>query len=181
MPTNGRSPEETEGFLQSFESQRSQLEAEIRRLQRYRDRYKDLYDSAPVAYTTLDAEGYVQEINLTGARLLNADRDSLTGHPSTDCVAKEDQKAFLDHIRQCVQEHREVTADLALVTREGHSLIKVIFKTRFECSRSRFETDPARAFCAVDGAELGPRAYWQSRACRLDPTGSRPRELLSTP
>lgn len=120
MSFNDRAAEETEELVHR---QRTELDAQNQRLRQYRDRYVDLYDSAPVGYATLDGGGHIREINLTGARMLNADRDSLAGYPFVDCVAKEDQKAFLDHVRQCVQEHREATADLALVAREGHSVI----------------------------------------------------------
>ena len=117
---NDRAAEETEELVHR---QRTELDAQNQRLRQYRDRYVDLYDSAPVGYATLDGGGHIREINLTGARMLNADRDSLAGYPFVDCVAKEDQKAFLDHVRQCVQEHRKATADLALVARKGRSVI----------------------------------------------------------
>ena len=121
MPTSDCSPEEIKGLLHGLELQRTELEAQNRRLQQYRDRYVDLYDSAPVGYATLDEDGYVQEINLTGARLLGAERDSLTGYPLAEFVAKEDQKAFLDHARRCLHGQCEVTSELTLVARGGRS------------------------------------------------------------
>ena len=68
-----------------LERENRQLQEEKRRLEAYRDRYVDLYDSAPVGYVTLDEEGFVQEINLTGARLLGADRDALIGYAFSKC------------------------------------------------------------------------------------------------
>ncbi len=120
LPFHDRSPEETEELVHR---QRTELDSQNQRLQQYRDRYVDFYDSLPVGYATLDAGGNILEVNLAGARLLNADRDSLKGYPFVDCVAKEDQKAFLDHVRECVQEHRELSAELALVAHDGHSVI----------------------------------------------------------
>ena len=81
-------------------------------MEAYRDRYVDLYDFAPLGYATLDGDGYVQEINLAGARLLGVDRDAITGYQLGDYVAQEDQEAFLNHVRKCVTERREVTAEL---------------------------------------------------------------------
>ncbi len=108
LPTNDRSPEEI-----------AELEAQNRRLRQYHDRYVDLYDSAPVGYASFDEDGFVQEINLTGARLLGADRDSLIGFPFAEYVAKEDQEAFMAHVRQCLHGQREVTAELTLAARGG--------------------------------------------------------------
>ena len=47
-----------------------------------------------MGYATLDEDGYVEEINLTGARLLGAEREWLTGYPLADYVANGDQGAF---------------------------------------------------------------------------------------
>ena len=50
----------------------------------------------------LDEDGYIQEVNLAGAKLLGMDRNTLTGYPFVDYVAKDDIPAFLDHVRQCI-------------------------------------------------------------------------------
>ena len=44
-----------------------------------RSRYVDLYDFAPVGYLTLNNEGMVTEINLTGAKLLGLERKQIIG------------------------------------------------------------------------------------------------------
>jgi len=88
-------------------------------LEAYRDRYVDLYDFAPLGYVTLDEDGYVQEINLAGARLLAAAREAVTGYPFSDYVAKEDVPAFLNLLRKCLDDRREVTAELRLVAQDG--------------------------------------------------------------
>lgn len=41
------------------------------------DRYVDLYEFAPVAYITINREGLIDEINLTGSTLLGIDRAKL--------------------------------------------------------------------------------------------------------
>ena len=88
-------------------------------LEAYRDRYVDLYDFAPLGYVTLDEDGYVQEINLAGARLLGADREAVTGYPFSDYVAKEDLPVLSNLLRICVEEHREVTVELRLLAHGG--------------------------------------------------------------
>lgn len=121
--------EEVQRLLHEIELHQSELERqneELRKTQKnleaYKDRYVDLYDFAPLGYVTLDKDGYVQEINLAGAKMLDADRETLTGFPFGDYVAKEDQAAFAAHLKQCAEGHREVTSELQLVAKSGRSL-----------------------------------------------------------
>lgn len=116
-------------LIQSYENQQTQLESEneqlrkvVQQLERYRDRYVDLYDFAPVGYVNLDEDGYVQEINLAGAQLLGTDRDGLTGYPFVDYVAREDREAFVRHVRECVQNRHEVTSELTIQTKDGRTI-----------------------------------------------------------
>lgn len=118
--------DEIERLVCEMETRQNELEREneeLRKLRRhleaYKDRYVDLYDFAPLGYVTLDEDGFVQEINLAGVKLLGAERDGLTGYAFGEYVAEEDQKAFLDHIGQCVRERREVTSELRLVAQGG--------------------------------------------------------------
>ena len=75
------SPEEVHRLVYEIELRESQLEQqneELRKIQQhleaYKDRYVDLYDFAPLGYGTLDGDGYLQEINLAGAKMLGAER-----------------------------------------------------------------------------------------------------------
>ena len=126
---NAPSPEEIHRLVYELELRREELEAKNRelrdaqrRLEAYRDRYVDLYDFAPLGYVTLDEDGFVQEINLAGAKLLQRQRDGLIGYSFTSCVAREDEAAFLQHVRKCVGEHQEVVSDLHLVAKDGQPI-----------------------------------------------------------
>jgi PAS domain S-box-containing protein len=50
-------------------------------LEAERNKYYDLYDLAPVGYFTIDREGTILEINLTGASLLGLERKMVKGKP----------------------------------------------------------------------------------------------------
>lgn len=113
---------EIEQHHSGLEQQNEELRKAQQHLEALRDRYVDLYDFAPLGYVTLDKDGYVQEINLAGARLLGIERDALIGYAFGDHVAKEHQEALLTHVRQCVGEHREVTSELRLVSMSGQSI-----------------------------------------------------------
>ena len=60
--------------MQNEELQRAQIEVE-----EGLSRYTDLYEFAPVGYLTLNREGEIRQVNLTGARLLGLERSRLVG------------------------------------------------------------------------------------------------------
>lgn len=74
----------------------AQLELEISR-----DRYADLYDSAPIGFLTFSEEGTIEEINLTGCRMLQGNRSQLIGQKAVSHVAHADKNRFLMHLRLC--------------------------------------------------------------------------------
>lgn len=57
-------------------------------------RYTDLYDNSPVGYFTLDGEGVIKEVSLTGALLLGTERSSLIGKRFTEYVSAESRRPF---------------------------------------------------------------------------------------
>ena len=61
-----------------LEMQNKELRRSHLALEAARDRYADLYDFAPVGYITLNREGLINDINLTGAALLGVDRAKLS-------------------------------------------------------------------------------------------------------
>lgn len=57
-------------------------------------RYMELYDCSPVAYFTWDRLGTIQQVNLTGARLLGIDRAQLINYRFNAYLAPADLAAF---------------------------------------------------------------------------------------
>lgn len=76
-----RSTEETLYELQvqqiELEIQNEQLRSTQIELEKSRDRYRDLYESSPVGYLTLNAVGQITEINPAGATMLGLERANL--------------------------------------------------------------------------------------------------------
>jgi PAS domain S-box-containing protein len=56
--------------------------------------YTDLYDFAPAGYLTLDREGAIRQVNLTGARLFGVERTRLMNRRFGPFVAAGDRRAF---------------------------------------------------------------------------------------
>ena len=100
-----------------LEAQNQELRDAQRLLEQSRDRYADLYDFAPICYATLDARGYIREINLTGARMLGMERSRIIGSPFSAYVAESDVDAFHAHLRHCGQSQRPVTGELEILVK----------------------------------------------------------------
>lgn len=163
--------EEVRRLVHACESQRATLEAEneqlrraVQQLERYRDRYVDLYDFAPVGYVNLDEDGYVQEVNLAGAHLLGTDREGLTGYPMVDYVAREDRDEFLRHIRECVQHRQEVTSEVTLQTKDGRTIEVQLRSIPIE------EDDKQGIFCKTAFADITKRKEAERQLKALNET-----------
>src|SRR4051812_40145862 len=84
----GRPSDNAEQLVQELQVHEIELEMQADELRRAheeieasRDRYRDLFDFAPVGYVTLDAGGSVIEANVAAELLLGVDRDRLFGRP----------------------------------------------------------------------------------------------------
>ncbi len=100
--------------MQNDELRKAQVEIE-----ESRQRYSDLYDFAPVGYATLDGKGVIEEINLTGSRIIGRDRSRLIGSPFSALVERHDLKAFLDHIRRSMETEELTTTEVVLAAKGG--------------------------------------------------------------
>jgi PAS domain S-box-containing protein len=163
--------EEVHRLVQGCESERTTLEAEndrlrkaVQQLERYRDRYVDLYDFAPLGYVNLDEDGYVQEINLAGAQLLGTDREGLTGYPFVDYVAREGREAFLRHVRECVQQRHAVTSEVTLQAKDGRQIEVQLRSIPIE------EDDKQGIFCKTAFTDISERKHAEEQLKALNET-----------
>lgn len=78
------------------------------------DRYRDLYDFAPVGYCTLDAQGCISQINLTGAGLLGQPRSSLLGLPLARFVGSNDADRWHLYLRWALGRETPQRIDLTM-------------------------------------------------------------------
>ncbi|WP_224248717.1 hybrid sensor histidine kinase/response regulator [Hyalangium gracile] len=104
-----------------LEEHNRQLQETTQALEGARNRYLELYDSAPMAYVSLDERGFILEINLTGAAMLRQERSSLPGRPFSSFVDPADRQRFLAHLRRCA-EGETLSTELGL--RIGESRIE---------------------------------------------------------
>jgi PAS domain S-box-containing protein len=95
--------------LQNEELQgaRAELEAGV-------ERYSDLYDFAPIGYVTLDGDGTIGQVNLSGARLLGLERSRLVGARFGLFVSPEYRPAFNALLEKVFESQAKQVCDLTI-------------------------------------------------------------------
>jgi PAS domain S-box-containing protein len=80
--------------LRVTEEQLRAGEAFVSTVQSDRERYRALFDEAPIAYLVTDRDGLVRQANPRASALLGVDRHWLLGKPLASFLLLEDRKAF---------------------------------------------------------------------------------------
>ena len=102
-----------------------------------KERYRQLYDSAPIGFVTLDPRGAILEANLTASHLLQLARSRLIGQKLSRFVAPQDQDRW--HLKRrllTLGERRSIELEFAL---SGGSKLQVQL-----VGAAGSEKDPAR-------------------------------------
>ncbi len=99
-----------------------QLESQSAWLRRTLEWYSDIYEFAPMAHLSLDPGGLIRDINLTGAALLQFERQRLVGRPLRLHVVAADRRVFLEHMRRCRAEPGQVLSEMRLLRADGSQL-----------------------------------------------------------
>jgi len=110
-----------------LEIQNRELRATQQQLTHSRVRYADLYDFSPIGYASLDEQGVIEEINITGGKLLADNPHKLIGRSFSDFVRSEDVQRFQDHLRRCRGSRKKLGIELSLVPREGPQISIELF------------------------------------------------------
>jgi PAS domain S-box-containing protein len=92
---NGRMLHELQVHQIELEMQNSELQETRGKLEALLEKYTDLYDFAPVGYLSLDEQGRILELNLTGAALLGVGRSRLISRRLSTFVTQANRPDFL--------------------------------------------------------------------------------------
>jgi signal transduction histidine kinase len=95
--------------LQNEELKRGKADAEL-----YLANHTALYDSAPVGYFTLSAEGLIKQVNITGAGFVGVERARLIGQPFVRLISAVLQPSFIDFLQQIFAGPSKRSADFEL-------------------------------------------------------------------
>jgi len=110
-----------------LEIQNRELRATQQQLAHSRTRYADLYDFSPIGYASLDEDGCIAEINITGGKLLGENPHKLIGYPFIDFIVPEDSQAFKLYLRRCRWSGHQRSIELRLVPRDAAPIIVQLF------------------------------------------------------
>ncbi|MCK9389825.1 MAG: ATP-binding protein [Sulfuritalea sp.] len=95
-------------------------------------RYTELYDFAPVGYLTLTADSLIEEINLTGAKLLGVERGNLMQKRFASFVVSEDQDRWARFLAGVKSQEGQEHVELRLQRRDD-----TVFHAQLDCVRHR--------------------------------------------
>ncbi len=113
---------EIEVHAVELELQNEELRQTRDQLEIARDRYRDLYDFAPLAYVTLDPRGIVKDANFAAAKLLQLHRGMVIGRGFLQFVAEIDRGLFLHTLRTPDSSTGAVTVELRLLPKDATTL-----------------------------------------------------------
>lgn len=86
-------------------------------------RYERVFENAPVMNFTLDPAGMVQAVNACGATQLGHSAEELVGRPMSELVHPEDQAFVEGHLKQLVEQPRQIRSWVARrVCKDGRLL-----------------------------------------------------------
>jgi PAS domain S-box-containing protein len=95
--------------LQNEELKQARNEAEAER-----ERYLDLYDFAPMGYFTLDGDGIISRVNLTGARVVGVERSRLLNRRFGQFISPDYLPAFDAFLKRVFEKRRKESCTISL-------------------------------------------------------------------
>jgi PAS domain S-box-containing protein len=122
-------PDEIRGFVHELEVHRVELELQNQQLaeahlaaEESKDRYRDLYESAPIGYLTLDSEGTIVAANLCASELLRLPRAQLLGRKLSRFIAEEHQDRWHFARRALAESGKRQSLELEFSLDDGSTL-----------------------------------------------------------
>lgn len=134
--TYSRGKSELQQLTHDLQTHQVELEMQNRELreaqvvlEESRNRYADLYDFAPVGYLSLDEQGLIREINLTGANILGQERTRIINKPLSSYLEPGDNTKLFQHLKQVFRSSSNVVSELQLRGRTSPVTIQIESKS----------------------------------------------------
>jgi len=104
-----------------LEMQNEELISASQEIQKQKDRFSSLFDAAPVGYIVINKEGLIIDINKTGVRLFNKDKNMLIGKPFAAFVSSADISSFYKFLTNITRTGSEHTTQLQFLSQDKRS------------------------------------------------------------
>ena len=114
-----RLPHELQVHQVELEMQNAELLSAREQMEILLGKYTDLYDFAPVGYFSLDEQGRIHEMNLTGADKLGVERARLIHRPFLSFVVPASRPIWLAFLKRVFATTGKQVCDVALVRKDG--------------------------------------------------------------
>ena len=122
-------PDEIRGFVHELEVHRVELELQNQQLaeahlaaEESKEGYRELYESAPIGYLTLDSEGTIVAANLCASELLRRPRAQLLGEKLSRFIAEGHQDRWHFARRALAESSKRRSLELELSLDDGSTL-----------------------------------------------------------
>ncbi|MGZ5000426.1 MAG: PAS domain-containing protein [Methylomonas sp.] len=126
------------------------------------EKYVDLYEFAPVGYLTINPEGLISEINLTGAKLLGMARDEPINRRFATFVASRDRDIWHRRFINLMNEGKDEKQvfDLNMTRADG-----AVVYAHLDCLRRETEhTSPILRVALTNNGDIHPAEKKESTA-----------------
>jgi PAS domain S-box-containing protein len=117
---------ELEVYQIELEMQNEELRQAQIELEKSRDLYVDFYDFSPVGYITLTQEAMIEEINLTGAGLLEIERSQLLHRRFAYFVAPQDRDRWHAYFLSVLKHDNKQECELEFQRKDGSSFFGLL-------------------------------------------------------
>ncbi len=111
-----------------LEMQNDELQRSLFNLEESQNRYRELYESAPIGYFSLNEKNIIMEVNLMGASLLGYERRQLIKMPFSYFIPKDHQNTFYNYRKRAFTTQVKQTCELELINKNGSQ-----FYAHLEC------------------------------------------------
>lgn len=98
-----------------------------KKLQTQKERFRLLYDKAPLPYQALDPEGRILDINQAWLTTLGYPRDDVTGRIFADFIVPESLAQFQDFLYLLTEKNQRKYCELELVKKDGSTLLVSLY------------------------------------------------------
>jgi PAS domain S-box-containing protein len=173
-----RSSADTQRLLQELQVHQVELEMQNAELQEARNRaevllekYTDLYDFAPVGHFSLDEQGQILEVNLTGAALLGVERFRLINRRLLLFVDPASRPAFLSFLEQVFARQGKRVCEARLFKEDGAPFWANFYAT------SAFSASGPQKWCRVAVSDITAFKQAEVAQCRMEALAATNREL----